>query len=177
MLGSRLSYHESYELLQQIKYCSAGAVPPIPGRRPQSNDEESGGVRFFRTFLENGNLENLTLPRTYISMSKVQTVSFANSYLHESVLWWSGFNNVNFTDADLSECDLCASIFRECSFVRANLRKADFRHSGFKECDFTDADMDGAKLTRGQGERIQLSDRQRQVIFWRNSHGEQPPGG
>jgi BTB/POZ domain-containing protein KCTD9 len=177
MRGSRLPYQESYELLQQLEYSEAGAVPPIPDRRPRFNDEGLFGVRFFRTFRENGKLENLTLPRTYIGKSEFQTVSFANTDLNESVLCWNDFNEVNFADADLSECDLRTSIFRENSFVRANLRNADLRRSRFKDCDFTNADMQGAKLTRMQGEQIHLSDKQQQVIDWQDSDGEEPPGG
>jgi hypothetical protein len=58
------------------------------------------------------------------------------------------------------------------------LRNTDLRCAGFEACDFTDADMAGAKLTRKQGERILLSDKQRKVIDWQDSEGEeqgQPP--
>jgi uncharacterized protein YjbI with pentapeptide repeats len=177
MRHPRLSYQESYELLQQLKYCPAGVAPPVPDRRPQFDDEELLGVRFFRTYRENGKLENLTLPRTYIGKSEFQSVSFANSYLYDSMLCWNDFNSVDFTDADLSDCDLRASIFRQNSFVRANLRNADLRHSHFKECDFTDSEMQGAKLTREQGEQIRLSARQQVAIDWQESDGDEPPGG
>lgn len=177
MRHPRLPYQESYEVLQQLSYRRAGAVPPFPDRRPQFDDEELLGVRFFRTFRENGRLENLTLPRSYIGKSEFKSVSFANTDLHESTMCWNDFNSVDFTDADLSDCDLRASIFRNNSFVRANLRNADLRRSHFKECDFTDAEMQGAKLTRKQGEQIRLSEQQHQVIGWQESDGDQPPGG
>lgn len=175
--GSRLPYHESYEFLQQLHYCRAGAVPPIPDHRPQFDDDEPRGVRFFRTFREKGKLENLTLPRTYIGRSEFCSVSFKNTDLHESTFCWNDFNRVNFTDADLSDCDLRASLFRETRFVRANLRNADLRRSRFTSCDFTDADMQGTKLTRKQGEQIRLSEQQREVIDWQDCDGDEPPGG
>ncbi len=177
MRGSRLSYQESYELLQQLRYRKAGAIQPIPDRRPQYDDEELLGVRFFRTFRADGKLENLTLPRTYIGKSEFQSVSFANTDLHESTLCWNDFNEVNFTDADLSDCDIRASLFQGTSFTRANLQNADLRHSRFAECDFTDADMRGAKLSREQAEEIRLSEQQRNVIDWQENEGDEPPGG
>ncbi len=175
--GSRLPYQESYELLQRLEYRRVGTVPPIPDRRPQFDDEEPLGVRFFRTLLEEGQLENLTLPRTFFGRSEIASVSFKNTDLSESTLSWNNFSRVSFTDADLSEGDLRASLFNSTILVRANLRNADIRHSTFKECDFTDADMRGAKLTRKQGERIHLSDQQREVIDWQESDGDEPPGG
>lgn len=177
MTPVRLPYQESCELLQRLEYCRAGAIPPIPDHRPQITDDEPLGLGFFRTLLEEGKLENLTLPRTFFGRSEVASVSFKNTDLHESTMCWNDFNGVNFTDADLSDCDLRASIFRENSFVRANLRNADLRRSNFKECDFTDADMRGAKLTRKQGEQLPLSDKQKAEIDWQEGDGDAPLGG
>jgi uncharacterized protein YjbI with pentapeptide repeats len=163
-------------------------IPPLPNHRPQCDDEGPLGVTFFRTFVGqdlehgdphvgHGNLENLTLPRTFFGRSYIQHVSFKNTDLSESTLCWNDFFEVNFTDADLSGCDLRASNFSESTFVRANLQNADFRHSNFEACDFTDADVRGAKLTREQGEQIILSEQQQKVIDWQESDGEEPPGG
>lgn len=180
--ATRLSYEESSRLLQRLRHPDAGAegvIPPIPDHRPQCDDEEPLGMRFFRTWVGFGesNLENLTLPRTFFGRSQIGPVSFKNTDLSESTLCWNDFNGVNFTDADLSGCDLRASIFSEVDFVRTNLRNADLRRSSFEACDFTDADMRGAELTREQGEQIHLSDQQQSVIDWQESDGDEPPGG
>ncbi len=136
--GSRLPYQESYAFLQREGYRRAGEAPPIPERRPQFDDDDLRGVRFFRTRLAGGRLDDLTLPRTYIAFSEVATLSFRNTDLSESTLCWNDFNSVSFADACLLDCDLRASIFREASFVRANLQNADLRHSTFTKCDFTE---------------------------------------
>jgi uncharacterized protein YjbI with pentapeptide repeats len=178
--ATRLSYEESCRLLQRIGFPDAGAegvIPSMPDHRPKCDDEAPLGVSFFRTFVGENDLENLTLPRTFFGKSEVGPVSFKNTDLSESTLCWNDFNGVNFTDADLSGCDLRASNFREIDFVRTNLRNADLRRSNFEECVFTDADMRGAKLTHEQGEQIHLSVQQQQVIEWQESGGDEPPGG
>lgn len=176
-LPTRRPYNESCELLQELGYLDKGDIPPIPDHRPQYDDEEPLGVSFFRTFVGEGDLENMTLRRTYFAKSEVGPVSFKNTDLSESTLCWNDFNEVNFTDADLSRSDLRASNFTKAVFVRANLRDADLRHSTFEECDFREADMTGARLTREQGETIPISDQQRQEIDWQDSEGDEPPGG
>lgn len=173
----RLSYENSCRLLQRLGYLDAGNIPLIPDHRPQFDDEEPLGVNFFRTLVGDGDLENLTLPRTYFGRSEIGPLSFKNTDLSESSLCWNDFNKVNCTDADLSECDLRASHFSEMVFVRANLRNADLRHCTFEECDFTDAGMRGSKLTHEQGRQILLSNRQQEEIEWHESDGETPPGG
>lgn len=189
--ANRLSYQESCRLLQRLGYPDVGAegvIPPMPDHRPQCDDEGPLGVTFFRTFVGqdleqgdphvgHGNLENLTLPRTFFGRSYIHHVSFKNTDLSESTLCWNDFFEVNFTDADLSGCDFRALNFSESTFVRAILRNVDFRHSNFEACDFTVADMRGAKLTREQGEQIILSEQQQKVIDWQESDGEEPPGG
>jgi len=154
-----------------------GSIPPIPDHQPQYDDEEPLGVCFFRTFVGESDLENLTLSRTYFAKSQVGPVSFQNTDLSESTLCWNDFIEVNFTNADLSRSDLRASNFTETAFIRANLRDADLRHSNFEHCDFTEADMLGAKLTREQAEKLHLSDKQRQEIDWQENNGDEPPGG
>jgi hypothetical protein len=176
----RLPYEESVKLLQRRGFPDAGAegvIPPKPDHRPQGDDEEPLGVSFFRTFVGEGDLENLTLPRTFFGRSQIGPVSFKNTDLSESTLCWNDFNDVNFTDADLSECDLRAANFSGTVFVRTNLQNADLRRSKFEACDFTDAEMRGAKLTRQQAMPLRLSDPQRQVIDWQESDGHDPPGG
>ena len=151
-IRSRRTYHESCEMLQQLGFLEKGTVPPIPDHQPQYDDEEPLGVNFFRTYVGESDLENLTLPRTYFGRSQVGPVSFKNTDLSESTLCWNDFNEVNFTDADLARCDLRASNFTETDFVRTNLRDADLRRSAFEGCDFAEADLLGAKLTYEQAE-------------------------
>ena len=176
-LPSRRSYRDSCGSLQELGYLEKGDIPPIPDHLPQYDDEEPLGVCFFRTFVCECELENLTLPRTYFARSEVGPVSFRNTDLSESNLCWNDFNDVNFTDADLSRSDLRASNFTEVAFHRADLRDADLRHSKFEDCDFTEAEMLGAKLTHEQGEDIPLSVKQRQEIDWQDGNGDEPPGG
>lgn len=178
--AGRLSYEESCRLLQQRGYSdegSNGTIPTLPDHLPQYDDEEPLGVSFFRTFVGEGDLENLTLPRTVFGRSKVGPVSFKNTDLSYSNLCWNDFNEVNFEDADLSGSDLRASHFSNVKFARTNLKTADLRLSTFDSCDFTDAEMQGAKMTREQGEFLALSGEQRNVIDWQDSEGEEPPGG
>jgi uncharacterized protein YjbI with pentapeptide repeats len=174
---SRRTYQDSCELLQELGYLEKGIRPPIPDHRPQYDDEEPLGVSFFRTFVGEGDLENLTLPRTYFAKSEVGPVSFKNTDLSESTLCWNDFNGVDFTDADLSRSDLRSSIFVGSVFVRANLQDTDLRRSTFQDCDFTGAELRGAKLTHAQGKHISLSEMQRREINWQDSHGDEPPGG
>jgi BTB/POZ domain-containing protein KCTD9 len=176
-LTIRRSYKESCELLQQLGFLEKGTIPPIPDHQPQYDDEEPLGVNFFRTYVGESDLENLTLPRTYFARSQVGPVSFKNTNLSESALCWNDFNEVNFTDADLSGSDLRASNFTATAFVRANLRNADLRHSAFEECDFAEADLLGAKLTYEQAEKTLLSAKQLEAIDWQDSSGDEPPGG
>lgn len=172
----RRSYHDSCEQLQVLGYLEAGDIPPIPGHRPLY-DDESLGVSFFRTFVGEGDLENMSLPRTYFARSTVGPLSFKNTDLSESTLCWNDFIGVDFTDADLSLGDLRSSIFTKSIFIRANLWDSDLRRSTFEDCDFREADMRGARLTHEQGRNIPLSDIQRHEIDWQDSEGDEPPGG
>jgi hypothetical protein len=195
--SARLTYEESCRLLQRLGRLAEGAIPPQPDRRPQSDDELSHGLWFFRTWVGSGSpyglqasspedeegglgerdLENLTIPRTFFGRSEISYISFKNTDLSESTLCWNDFIDVDFTDADLSGSDLRASIFNRTSFVRANLQNADLRRSTFKECDFTGADLRGAKLTHEQGKALPLSEEQKRAIDWQNSAGDEPEGG
>ena len=178
--AGRLSYEESCRLLQRLGYPDAGAegtIPPMPDHLPQFDDEEPLGVSFFRTFLSEGDLENLTLPRTFFGKSEIGPLSFKNTDLSDSNLCWNDFNEVSFESADLSGSDLRASIYNSVRFVRTNLKNADLRMSTFNSCNFTDAGMQGVKLTLEQGAVLNLSNEQRIVIDWQKSDGEEPPGG
>ncbi|MDR3619091.1 MAG: pentapeptide repeat-containing protein [Paludisphaera borealis] len=175
-LPSRLSYSESCRFLQDLGHLEEGLIPPVPERRPEYDDEEPLGICFFRTSVGEGDMEHLSLPRTYFGRSDVGPISFKNTDLSESTLCWNDFNEVDFTDADLSRSDLRGSLFNKVAFVRADLRDADLRRSTFEDCDFTEADMRGARLTREQGKHLPISDKQSQEIDWQDSDGDEPPG-
>lgn len=176
-IPTRRNYHESCKFLQEQGYFEDGSIPPLPDHQPQYDDEEPLGVSFFRTFVGEGDFENLTLPRTYIARSEVGPISFKNTDFSESTFCWNDFTEVNFTDAELSQSDLRSSYFVRAVFLRTKLCAADLRHSLFEACDFTDADMRGAKLTHEQGDQLKLSEQQKKEIDWQESEGEEPPGG
>jgi hypothetical protein len=51
------------------------------------------------------------------------------------------------------------------------------RRADFEECIFQAAVMDGAILTRSQGERLALSNAHNAAIDWRDEDGPEPSGG
>ena len=59
------------------------------------------GLSFFRTFVGNGELDSLTIPRTFFGRSEKRAISFKNTDLSESCLCWSDFIDVDFTDVNL----------------------------------------------------------------------------
>ena len=172
----RHNYKESCKLLQKLGHLPGGRIPPLPSKMP-AYDDAKPGVSFFRTFVGEGNLKNLTIPRTFFGRSQVGQVSFANSDLSESVLCWNDFTEVDFSDCDLSRTDLRASEFNRVIFTRADLTNADLRLSNFRACNFVAARMRGTRLTKAQGRKLKLSKQQRQEIDWQNDEGEEPPGG
>jgi uncharacterized protein YjbI with pentapeptide repeats len=174
---SRFTYEESCKLLQSRGLLGKGAIPPIPSHRPCFGDEQPLGVSFFKTFVEGGDLHNLSLPRSFFGRSQVGPASFKNSDLSESTMCWNDFIDVDFTDCDLSSSDLRASLFERVKLVRANLRNTDLRRSSFEECDFTDADMLGVRLVRAQTTGIRFSAKQQEEIDWQAEDGDEPEGG
>lgn len=174
---ARLDYTKSCEELQRLGYLEEGAIPSLRDSRPKHDDREPLGVSFFRTFLTDVALENLTIPRTFFGRSEVQNVSFKGSDLTESNLCWNNFASVDFSNCDLSRSDLRASKFDAVNFRGSNLTEVDLRRSTFRNCDFTNADMRGIKLTHIQGEQLNLSGAQEQMVDWQENDGEQPDGG
>src|SRR5262249_361591 len=100
----RLSYLKSCQFLEKhgIGGCeflrmngwNGDAEPPMPQAMPLPGDEHPCGVEFFKTLLtgEKGdeiNLENLTLPRTFVNRTGLSYVSFAGSDLSESFMCWN----------------------------------------------------------------------------------------
>ena len=58
---SRRSYEDSWKVLQSLGYFQGEPIPPISDHPPRYDDEEPLGVNFFRTFVGEGSLEDLTL--------------------------------------------------------------------------------------------------------------------
>jgi BTB/POZ domain-containing protein KCTD9 len=172
----RRSYEESCRELQQASWIEPDELPPLPPRRPAYDDEQCLGVSFFRTRVS-GDFSNMTLPRTFFSRSEVAAASFSNTDLSESTLCWNDFIGVDFNGASLRGSDLRAAAFNGVNFTRCDLQETDLRRADFEDCDFTDADLRGAKLTRHQGARLDLSLRQRESIAWQESDGDEPGGG
>jgi len=178
MPNPRLSYEESCGVLRERGYLDASDVPKMANRRPQADDSEFLGVRFYRTFVGEGEkLEDLTLPRTFFGRTEINDASFKNTDLRESYLCWNDFVNVDFSDAVLARSEMRASQYENVRFVRTDLRGADMRLSDYDGCRFDDALMDGAVLTHDQREQIELSDAQQAVIDWRDEDGPEPDGG
>jgi BTB/POZ domain-containing protein KCTD9 len=174
--GPRLGYEESCRRLQP-RHLDSGAIPPLPARVPQSDDEVLG-VSFFRTLVDGtDDLANLTLPRTFFGRSEIAGASFRNTDLSESNLCWNDFIDVDFTHGRLAGSDLRASRFAQVRFISSDLARADLRQSLFEECVFKDATMAGTVLTSAQGRRMPLSDRQRAEIAWTDDDGPEPMGG
>lgn len=173
---ARLSYEDSWRVLQEQQVIAPGAIPPLP-RNPPRHDDAVPGVRFFRTMLAEAKLEQLTLPRTFFGRSELRAVSFRDTDLSESVANWNDFIHVDFRRADLSRADLRACLFERVRFGGARLAGVDFRYCGFKHCDFTEADVTEARFTVKAGTALRLSDEQRSVIDWQADDGEEPAGG
>jgi uncharacterized protein YjbI with pentapeptide repeats len=175
-MTQRLSYEDSYRFLQSNGWEGPGDIPPICDHIPRYDDEVLC-LSFFRTMIEDGKLENLTLPRTYFSRTQIDRTSFRNTDLTESVANWNNFEEVDFTDADLSGFD-----FRACEIVRTNfsgadLTRADLRCCSLVFCDFSSAKMGGTKMTRETGMLLDLSELQQAQIDWHEDDGEDPDGG
>ena len=102
---------------------------------------------------------------------------FRNTDLSESNLCWNDFADVDFTNATLASCDLRASNFERVKFVSTDLTGADMRQSWFKDCDFDYALMAGVILTKDQGAKLGLTERQRAEILWTDDPGPEPIGG
>ena len=171
----RKTYEESCRLLQGLGYLPEGELPVFPTAMPTCDDEILS-VSFFRTFLGEDCLDNLTLPRTFIGRSEIRGTKFKNCDLSESCLCWNDFIESDFTEACLVGSDLRASVFEKVIFLRTDLRNADLRRARFQDCDFTAAIVRGAKL--GKDAKVLQSltlDQLREIDY--QPEGEEPPGG
>src|SRR2546423_10450004 len=90
----RLDYPISCRFLQQRGFLAPDELPPLPARIPKYDDDVPFGLRFFRTFVGEDSLDNLTIPRTLFGRSDVREISFRNTDLTESSLCWNDFTGV-----------------------------------------------------------------------------------
>src|SRR5262249_18351001 len=66
----RYSYAKSCEYLQLLGHLEKGEIPTMPPGLPR-DEEGQFGISFFRTCVVEDDLEDLTLPRTFIGRSEV----------------------------------------------------------------------------------------------------------
>lgn len=159
---------------------SPDGKPFVPASIPAYDDEELG-FSFFRSGLEDGKLENLSLPRTYFGRSGFTRVSFKNTDLSYSSMCWNDFSNCDFSGADLTGCDMRASVFAGCVFDRAILRAANLERSTFEGCTFEGADLTKAIADAVYGDEYglvdTLTDEQSASMKWNEEPGPEPGGG
>src|SRR5271170_5636333 len=67
-------------------------TPFVPPTMPNHDDPEPLGFSYFKNGLENADLGNLSLPRTFFGRSSFDRVSFNNTDLSESRMCWNDFN-------------------------------------------------------------------------------------
>ena len=194
MPSARRNLNESWAFLKAEGYdveFSTDGKPVIPDHMPNYDDEVLAGLSFFRTWLRDSELNDLTLPRVYMGRTKIERVNFRNSFLGESRLNWNDFIECDFTDADLTNADAAASIFIRCNFSNCILNGAELR-ADFQDCTFKNAQMNGAKFSKFQKieftwfRRVaKLLDRTSQPVLspeqiaqidWSSPY-EEPPGG
>jgi uncharacterized protein YjbI with pentapeptide repeats len=179
--GVRKSLEDTWRFLE-----AEGWEPPRRDGHPLVSaampnfDDEDPRFSFFRHRLEDADLSNLTLPRTFFGRSWFICVKFSGTDLSESRMCWNDFDECDFSGADLSGCDMRASIFRGCKFSGTLLRGADLRRSTFKDCDFVGAELAGAVAEDADFQGcVQgfLSEDQQAVMAWALDEGPEPPGG
>ena len=174
---ARLSYEDSIRRLRERGLLDESEEPSAPSRMPQPDDDGPLGLSFFRTALEDEDLSDLSLPRTFFCRSLVARTSFRGSDLTESFLCWNDFARVDFSTAVLAGADLRAASFDDVSFAGANLSGADLRRSTFVRCDFAGAVLDEARLTAAGARNLGLTAAQRAAIAWQKDDGPEPAGG
>ena len=173
---NRLTYEESCRALQRLGHLQEGAIPPLPDHRPRYDDEGPLGVNFFRTSVRDGDIENMTLPRTFFGRSDIGPLSFKTRIVRIYAVL------ERFQQGGLHGCQSlqkrppCLAVLQG-AFRQNRSPKCRLRQLTFAECDFTDAEMRGARLTHRQGRVIVLSTQQREAIDWQESDGSPPGGG
>jgi hypothetical protein len=179
----RRSLVETWEHLDRRKWKmprNREGEPHVPAKRPHPHDTGPSGFVLYKAGLNDYDLSNMTLPRTFFGRSWITRVRFVNTDLSQSWMCWNDFTDCDFSGADLSRCEMRASIFRRCTFNGADLRRADLRRSTFDGCEFTGARMKGAHADAVYGEQdleYELSPEQIKEMRWSEDTGPEPDGG
>lgn len=171
------TFEETVGVLRRFDLVFDDQVPRLPDAMPKYDDEDPCGFSIFRMELEDMDLNDLDMRRTFFGKSELVRCSFKNTNLEESNLCWNDFVEVDFSGANLSSADLRASIYESVNFSGSNLSGADLRRSDFTNCNFTDAIMIGTMLTKLDGSELPISDEQKLQISWQDSEGDEPDGG
>jgi BTB/POZ domain-containing protein KCTD9 len=171
----RLTYEETCQELLADGFVDE--MPSLPPRMPHRYDNESFSFSLYKGGLEECELANLSLPRTFFGRSLLERCNFSNTDWSESRMCWNSFEDVDFSHSDLVSCDLRASLFKIVRFCNSNLTDADLRRSSFERCDFTGACLQGTKITHTQASELSLTDEQCQQVRWYKSPGREPAGG
>ncbi|MDO6527482.1 pentapeptide repeat-containing protein [Motilimonas sp. 1_MG-2023] len=173
----RKTFEETISALRELGLVFDDQSPRLPEALPHYDDEDPCGFSVFRMGIEDMDLSNLDMRRTFFSKSEISNCSFRRTDLEESNLYWNNFIGVNFSSANLSRSDLRASIYEKVDFSEADLSGSDLRQAEFNSCDFNGSAMAGAKLTKASGAAMPLSEKQRDEIDWQDTEGEEPGGG
>ena len=173
----RKTFDETISALKQIGLVEDDQSPRLPETMPHYDDEDPCGFSIFRMGIEDIDLSDLDMRRTFFSKSEIVKCNFKNTDLSESNLCWNDFIQVDFSGADLSNSDLRASIYDKVNFSGCDLSGSDLRQSDFDNCDFSTAIMKNAKLTQASGAAMPLSQEQKDEIDWQDTEGDEPSGG
>ncbi len=68
----------------------------------EMDEDEQSGFGYFRNLVYEGDLHNLTMPRTFFGKSEIGLFSFRNTDLSESTMRWNDWLDCDFTEANLS---------------------------------------------------------------------------
>jgi uncharacterized protein YjbI with pentapeptide repeats len=179
----RRSLEETWKHLKKQRHqvpFTRDRKPFVPPRMPRYDDDQLG-FEFFRTGLEDSDLSNLTVPRTYFGRSRLERVNFRNTDLSESSTCWNDFIDCDFSGANLARSDMRAATFSRCRFIGTDLSRTDLRRSAFEGCDFTGANVKGARGDYVYGDEFELlgrlSEKQRKSMKWSEDPGPEPDGG
>jgi len=173
----RKTFEETIKTLRGAGLIYDDQSPRIPEAMPKYDDEDPCGFSVFRMGVEEIDLSNLEMPRTFFNKSEITGCNFSNTNLQESNLTWNDFIETNFSSSDLSSSDLRASIYEKVDFSNSNLSNADLRRSDFNNCNFNSANLTGAKISKAAVAVLTLSPDQKKSIDWQETDGDEPSGG
>ena len=151
------------------------------GPKMPAQDDEVLRFSFYKHVVEDADLSNLTIPRTFFGRSGFTRVDFRNTDLTESRMCWNDFIECDFRGAGLSHCDMRSSVFTRCQFGKATLQGADLRGAWFEECTFRGAEVWGAIADYVNADETdfdsRLTEKQRKAMEWHEDPATSRTGG